>query len=273
MYYTNNLFTYNENSKKKRSLSSLSFDYEFKYDNDKVYFANCLPYFYSKLVDEMDKYEKKLRNKFFFLKKIPFTQTLGGNDLILLNLNSSNPNSNNINSISGDFSLPQLNKSFNHSFINLLNSSNSFKSKQKEIQKSKNKKSVFMIGRQHPGETVGSHVIKGCIDFLLGESDEAKKLREIYDFQIVPMMNPDGVIVGNSRTGFAGCDLNRRWSKPNEIIHPEIYYTKSLILNTALNQNISFVIDFHGHFGTYNSLFYCNHKENKKKMFIISFSL
>ena len=271
MYYTNNLFTYNENSKKKRSLSSLSFDYEFKYDNDKVYFANCLPYFYSKLVDEMDKYEKKLRNKFFFFKKIPFTQTLGGNDLILLNINSSNPNSNNINSISGDFSLPQLNKSFNHSFINLLNSSNSFKSKQKEIQKSKNKKSVFMIGRQHPGETVGSHVIKGCIDFLLGESDEAKKLREIYDFQIVPMMNPDGVIVGNSRTGFAGCDLNRRWSKPNEIIHPEIYYTKSLILNTALNQNISFVIDFHGHFGTYNSLFYCNHKENKKKCSLFPF--
>ena len=66
MYYTNNLFTYNDNSKKKRSLSSLSFDYEFKYDNDKVYFANCLPYFYSKLIDEIELYEKKLKNKFFF---------------------------------------------------------------------------------------------------------------------------------------------------------------------------------------------------------------
>ena len=273
MYYTNNLYTYNENSKKKRSLSSLSFDYEFKYDNDKVYFANCLPYFYSKLVDEMDKYEKKLKNKFFFFKQIPFTQTLGGNDLLLLNINTSSkiPNINNINAIPNDFSLPQLNKSFNHSLINLINSSNSFNSKQKDIQKSKNKKTVFMIGRQHPGETVGSHVIKGCIDFLLGESDEAKKLREIYDFLIVPMINPDGVIVGNSRTGFAGCDLNRRWSKPNEIIHPEIFYTKSLILKTALNQNISFVIDFHGHFGTYNSLFYCNHKENKKKCSLFPF--
>ena len=214
MYYTNNLFTYNENSKKKRSLSSLSFDYEFKYDNDKVYFANCLPYFYSKLIDEMDKYEKKLRHKFFFFKQIPFTQTLGGNDLLLININKTSKIKN-LNSISNDFSLPHLNKSFNHSFINLLNSSNSFKSKQKEIQKSKNKKTVFMLGRQHPGETVGSHVIKGCIDFLSGESDEAKKLREIYDFQILPMMNPDGVIVGNSRTGFAGCDLNRRWSKPD----------------------------------------------------------
>ena len=54
------------------------------------------------------------------------------------------------------------------------------------------------------------------------------------DFQIIPMMNPDGVIVGNSRTGFAGCDLNRRWTKPNEIIHPEIYSVKNLILNTNL---------------------------------------
>ena len=269
MYYTNNLFTYNDNSKKKRSLSSLSFDYEFKYDNDKVYFANCLPYFYSKLIDEIELYEKKLKNKFFFFKIIPLTQTLGGNDLILLNINSQK--NKNIIARSNDISLPQLNKSFNHSFMNLLNSSNSFKVKNNENKKTNNKKTVFMIGRQHPGETVGSHVIKGCIDFLLGDSDEAKKLREIYDFQIVPMMNPDGVIVGNSRTGFAGCDLNRRWSKPNEIIHPEIFYIKSLILNTAVNQNISFVIDFHGHFGTYNSLFYCNHKENKKKCSLFPF--
>ena len=63
--------------------------------------------------------------------------------------------------------------------MNLLNSSNSFKVKNNENKKTNNKKTVFMIGRQHPGETVGSHVIKGCIDFLLGDSDEAKKLREI----------------------------------------------------------------------------------------------
>ena len=274
MYYTNNLFIYNENSKKKRSLNSLSFDYVFKYDNDKVYFANCLPYFYSKLIDETEQYEKKLKHKFFFFKRIPFTQTLGGNDLILLNISSKTPknqNINEINNIHNDFSLPQLNKSFNHSFINLLNSSIPLQFKQNDELKSKNKKAVFMIGRQHPGETVGSHVIKGCLDFLLTECDEAKKLREIYDFHIVPMMNPDGVIVGNSRTGFAGCDLNRRWSKPNEIIHPEIFYTKNLILNTAINQKIAFVIDFHGHFGTYNSLFYCNHKENKKKCSLFPF--
>jgi len=258
MYYTNNLFTYNENSKKKRSLNSLTFEYEFKYDNDIVYFANCLPYFYSKLIKEIDFYEKKTKNKSFLFHKNEITQTLGGNNLILLNINSSNM-------IQG-FSFPQLNDFCNQNTSNLY-SSNSFKLKSNEVEnraKVNSKKAVIMIARQHPGETVGSHVIKGCIDFLMGDSEEAKKLREIYNFQIIPMMNPDGVLVGNSRTGFAGCDLNRRWSKPNEIIHPEIFYTKSLILKTSLRQNISFIIDFHGHFGTYNSLFYCNHKENKE---------
>ena len=262
MYYTNNLFTYNENSKRKRSLNSLSFQYEFKYDNDTVYFANCLPYSYSKLVKEVNFYEKK--NKFFFFKKNLITQTLGGNDLFLLSINTNKSQSN----IISEISLPQLNQSLNQPFQNILNSSNSFKLKANDIdmqsKKTNSKKAVIMIARQHPGETVGSHVIKGSIDFLLGDSEEAKKLREIYTFLIVPIMNPDGVLVGNSRTGFAGCDLNRRWSKPNEIIHPEIYYTKSIILKTALSQNISFIIDYHGHFGTYNSLFYCNHKENKQ---------
>ena len=256
IYYTNNLFTYNDNSKKKRSLSSLTFEYEFKYDNDTVYFANCLPYFYSKLTKEIDYYEKNKNNNFIFTKN-SITQTLGGNDLMLLNITS--------NKNQGEISFPQLNNGCNQPFAN---SSNSLKLKNNEFNNqtklNNSKKAVIMIARQHPGETVGSHVIKGCIDFLLGDSEEAEKLREIYNFQIIPMMNPDGVLVGNSRTGFAGCDLNRRWAKPNEIIHPEIFYTKSMILNTALKQNISFVIDFHGHFGAYNSLFYCNHKEEKE---------
>jgi hypothetical protein len=77
-------------------------------------------------------------------------------------------------------------------------------------------------------------------------------------------MNPDGVLVGNSRTSFAGCDLNRRWLKPNEIIHPEVYYTKEMILKLASQREIAFICDFHGHFGAFNSFFYCNYKDNRR---------
>ena len=34
--------------------------------------------------------------------------------------------------------------------------------------------------------------------FLLGDSEEAKELRNTYVFKIVPMLNPDGVVVGNA---------------------------------------------------------------------------
>lgn len=33
--------------------------------------------------------------------------------------------------------------------------------------------------------------------------------------KIVPMINPDGVIIGNARSSLAGVDLNRWWSNPS----------------------------------------------------------
>ena len=254
IYYVNNLYVYNTNSDKKRNLHSLSFDYEFQYDNDTVYFANCLPYFYSTLMKELNHYELNEEKYPYFHRKTLAT-TLGGNDLDMFTINSMyDIYKNGITSVI----MPKTNNylSIKNNYENNINNNNS--------QIIDERKAVVLIGRQHPGETVGSYVIKGCIDFLMGNTEEAKKLREIYLFKIVPMMNPDGVLVGNSRTSFAGCDLNRRWGKPNEIIHPEIFHTKQMITKLSTQRNIAFVIDCHGHFGTFNSLFYCNYKDNKR---------
>lgn len=46
--------------------------------------------------------------------------------------------------------------------------------------------------------------MKGIIEYLLGESPEASRLRDAFVFRIVPMLNPDGVINGNYRCGLAG---------------------------------------------------------------------
>ena len=252
IYYVNNLYVYNTNSDKKRNLHSLSFDYEFKYDNDTVYFANCIPYFYSTLMKELNHYELNEEKYPYFHRKTLAT-TLGGNDLDMFTINSMyDIYKNGITSVI----MPKTN--------NFLLLKSNYENNNNTSQILDERKAVVLIGRQHPGETVGSYVIKGCIDFLMGNSDEAKKLREIYLFKIVPMMNPDGVLVGNSRTSFAGCDLNRRWGKPNEIIHPEIFHTKQMITKLSTQRNIAFVIDCHGHFGTFNSLFYCNYKDNKR---------
>lgn len=85
----------------------------------------------------------------------------------------------------------------------------------------------MLSARVHPGESVGSWMLKGAIEFLTDEnSEEAEILRQNYVFKIIPMMNPDGVINGNYRCSLAGCDLNRRWKAPSKCLHPTIYYTK-----------------------------------------------
>ena len=66
------------------------------------------------------------------------------------------------------------------------------------------------MSRVHSGETVGSFMIKGAIDFLVSNTFEAQKLRKKIVFKIIPMLNPDGVRYGNYRSSLLGVDLNRR---------------------------------------------------------------
>jgi murein tripeptide amidase MpaA len=72
------------------------------------------------------------------------------------------------------------------------------------------RKGVVISGRIHPGESNSSFIMKGVIDFLTqDDSPEAYLLRKNFVFQIVPMINVDGVISGNYRSSLAGVDLNR----------------------------------------------------------------
>jgi murein tripeptide amidase MpaA len=66
------------------------------------------------------------------------------------------------------------------------------------------KKGVFISARVHPGESNSSWIMKGVIDFLTGNSIEARALRENFVFKIVPILNPDGVINGNYRCSLSG---------------------------------------------------------------------
>ena len=54
-------------------------------------------------------------------------------------------------------------------------------------------------------------MVQGLLEFLTGPSLAAKQLRDHFVFKIVPVLNPDGVVVGNQRVNLSGADLNRRW--------------------------------------------------------------
>lgn len=82
------------------------------------------------------------------------------------------------------------------------------------------KKCIIISGRVHPGESNGSHMMQGFLEFLCGESKQAKTLRQNFIFKIVPMLNPDGVTLGNYRTGISGRDFNREYRNPDKAIFP-----------------------------------------------------
>lgn len=52
---------------------------------------------------------------------------------------------------------------------------------------------MIITARVHPGETPSSWMMKGFMDYLTGDSNQARELREKFIFKLVPMLNPDGV--------------------------------------------------------------------------------
>lgn len=126
----------------------------------------------------------------------------------------------------------------------------------------KHKQAVVLTARVHPGETVGSWMMRGALTFLTDpDSKEAQILRENFIFKVIPMLNPDGVTNGNYRCSLAGCDLNRRWKFPSKSIQPTIYYAKKLIKELHQERQVALVCDMHGHSRKQNIFMYgCDSK-------------
>ena len=92
------------------------------------------------------------------------------------------------------------------------------------------KKKVWVIARQHPGETMAEWLVEGMIDALLDETNPlARRLLEHVAFYIVPNMNPDGAVHGNLRTNAAGANLNREWMTPSLETSPEVFVVRNKI--------------------------------------------
>ena len=54
-------------------------------------------------------------------------------------------------------------------------------------------------------------------------------LRDTFIFKVVPMINPDGVIVGNYRCSLSGRDLNRNYKTVLKDSFPPIWHIRNMI--------------------------------------------
>jgi murein tripeptide amidase MpaA len=104
------------------------------------------------------------------------------------------------------------------------------------------KKSVWIIARQHPGETMAQWFTEGVVTKLLSSNSIAKELLQKAVFYIVPNMNPDGSIIGNHRTNQQGFNLNRHWHDASKELCPEVYYVQKKMGQTG----VDLFLDIHG---------------------------
>ena len=164
VYYQNE-FKKEGTSRYSKTFYTLTFTIEFTHDNDQQFFSHCFPYTYSDLQDDLNKIEKDCNSSNFYHRST-LTRTLAGNRCEYLTITS--------------------------------------KDKDPKSAKALAKKGVFISARVHPGESNSSWMMKGVIEFLVGNTPEARALRDNFVFKIVPFLNPDGVINGNYRCSLSG---------------------------------------------------------------------
>ncbi|KAM3920742.1 cytosolic carboxypeptidase 2 [Leptodactylus fuscus] len=123
------------------------------------------------------------------------------------------------------------------------------------------KKAVVVTARVHPGETNGSWMMKGFLDFILSDCADAQLLRDTFIFKVIPMLNPDGVIVGNYRCSLSGRDLNRNYRSMLKDSFPCIWHTRAMVKRLLVEREVLLYCDFHGHSRKNNVFMYgCNNK-------------
>jgi murein tripeptide amidase MpaA len=108
-------------------------------------------------------------------------------------------------------------------------------------------RAIWVIARQHPGETMAEWFVEGMLRRVLGLGEWAgdpvgKMLRERAVFHVVPNMNPDGAALGNLRTNAAGANLNREWMTPSAARSPEVLVVRDAIEKTGVDM----FFDIHG---------------------------
>ncbi|CAG9859779.1 unnamed protein product [Phyllotreta striolata] len=132
----------------------------------------------------------------------------------------------------------------------------------------KKKKAIVLTARVHPGETPSSWIMKGILDFLSSDTGPAKELRDKFIFKIVPMLNPDGVIVGNNRCSLSAKDLNRQYRTVIRDAYPSIWYTKLMVRRLLEECGVAMYCDIHAHSRKHNIFIYgCeNRRGNERKL-------
>ncbi|XP_057693932.1 cytosolic carboxypeptidase 2 [Corythoichthys intestinalis] len=212
----------NSKDSDSKTLYSLTWTLQFPYESDTCYLAHCYPYTYSHLQSYLRHISSNPAVVSYCTVRV-LCYSLAGNAVYVLTVTSR----------AGD-----------------------------REEESKTKRAVVVTARVHPGETNASWLMEGFLDFLLGDSDDAQLLRDTFVFKVVPMLNPDGVVVGNYRCSLAGRDLNRNYKTTLRDSFPCVWHTRNMVEKLMKQSDVILYCDFHGHNRKNNVFMYgCNNRD------------
>jgi hypothetical protein len=102
---------------------------------------------------------------------------------------------------------------------------------------------VWVEARQHAWESGGSWVCRGVAEWMAGEDEAARWLREHADIFIVPVMDVDHVATGDGGKEALPQDHNRDWSDAPH--WPEVAAAQQRLAALAAEKRLDFFIDLH----------------------------
>jgi hypothetical protein len=100
---------------------------------------------------------------------------------------------------------------------------------------------IWIVGREHPGEAPLSFVCEGMIDALL-KHPAGQRLRGVFDFRIVPVLNVDGVAHGYYYHNAKGVNLARDWVDFDAV---ETRHLRKAIFEDTQKTRVHLVINLH----------------------------
>ncbi|KAK4886667.1 hypothetical protein RN001_002938 [Aquatica leii] len=222
---------------------TLTFSVQFPYDDDTVYLAYSYPYTYSDLQNHLCHISKDLR-KSSYTKLRLLCRTLAGNNVYYVTITAPSLTLDSVTK-----SEPNNRVDKNKSFLKYDKPKQSCENTETRINQ---KKSIIITARINPGETPSSWMMKGFLDFLTGPSTAAAKLREKFIFKLIPMVNPDGVIVGNTKCSLTGKDLCEEFKNTVRKKFPSIWHTKLLVERAVKRGGVAMYCDLHAQYTTHN---------------------
>jgi hypothetical protein len=110
------------------------------------------------------------------------------------------------------------------------------------------KPKVFCVAGQHPHEHGGVWGMVGIADFISSLIPEAVALREEFEVQVVPIVNPDGNVMGRNAFNAEGFDMYSAFGDSPDAAAPEAHES-CLLWDWAVAAQPALWMNFHGYTG------------------------